>query len=114
MMREREHGQPSRSATTARAVAGACPTIAGRPAGSRRWRDQPLIDFGWILDHLDDIAAADWSSTSSSTIIPVVLGLRDLARPRDLGGPPAAASTARSPRSAASCTRSRASPRSRS
>ena len=34
--------------------------------------------------------------------------VRHLARPRDLGGPPARRSTARSPRSRASCTRSRA------
>ena len=69
----------------------------------------PMIDWAWIVDHLDDLAYRTRPA-------PLPRGdrgrrrVRDLVRPRRLVGPAPARSTARSRRSRASSTRSRAWP----
>ena len=49
---------------------------------------QPLIDFGWILEHLDDIALRIWQHIIL-TAIPVAIGFGIALGPRDLDRPQA-------------------------
>ena len=71
---------------------------------------QPLIDFGWILDHLDDIALRIWQHIIL-TAIPVAIGF-GIALSWGSGSSASQSRTVRSPSCRDFCTRSRAWPRS--
>ena len=118
LMRETDAGRRDARAA-ADAAAGEPPTADDGVAAAAPRRGRPdaatrptVIDWAWIADHLDEILLAIWQHMIL-VIVPLAVGFA-IASGSPSGPSAGRRSTARSPRSPGSCTRSRASPRSRS